>query len=291
MTGDNSNNHRGQQATGGVTERRRTPWPLMAVAAIFIIVPFMFWYGTWFGRELDDSEIEQYLREENNPRQTQHALSQLAGRMAKNDEVVRRWYPQLIALAGSNHTDVRMTAAWAMGQDNRAEEFRQPLRQLLQDSEPIVRRNAALSLVRFRDASGRPELLAMLRSYDVTAPVSGTLVSAHKEGTPIARESLLARVTDGEGNAHEVRSPLPGRIEKLTVIVEGSQIAIGEQLLTLAPDSNSVWESLRALYLIGIKEDLPEVERFARGVPGMSDEVRRQAVQTIEAINNRPSND
>ena len=42
-----------------------------------------------------------------------------------------------------------------MGQDNKSEEFHQALLSLLNDNDPLVRRNAALQLVRFGDGSGK----------------------------------------------------------------------------------------------------------------------------------------
>ena len=43
---------------------------------------------------------------------------------------------------------------------------RQALLKMLADPSPMVRGNAALSLVRFGDASGRPQILALLQSAD-----------------------------------------------------------------------------------------------------------------------------
>ena len=36
---------------------------------------------------------------------------------------------------------------------------------MLPDHDPLVRRNAALALVRFHDAAGHDEIASMLRSY------------------------------------------------------------------------------------------------------------------------------
>src|SRR2546423_13968112 len=108
------NGHHGQATTTALA-RRRTPWPLMIVAALLVIVPFIFWYGTWFGRTLSAAEIERYLRDEEQPRHEQHALSQIVARMEQHDEHVRQWYPQITQLVASRHADVRMTAAWVMG--------------------------------------------------------------------------------------------------------------------------------------------------------------------------------
>jgi HEAT repeats/Biotin-lipoyl like len=265
--------------------RRRTPWPLAVVAALFVIVPFLAWYGTWFGRTLSDKEIEQYLHDEENPRHEQHALSQIVER-AKKGEDVHRWYPQVVQLAASRHADVRMTAAWVMGGDAKSEEFHTALLRLLTDDEPIVRRNAALALVPFNDPRSRAELTAMLRPYTFNAPIAGQLVSVLPAGTPIKREAMLARVKLDSGQLVEIRAPLPGRIEQLNVAT-GAQVTSGQPLLTLAPDADSALDALVGLRFVGTLEDLPEVERYANGVAGMPEEIKKEAALTAEAIKRR----
>src|SRR6267142_3967184 len=156
---------------------RRASLPLIIVAALFIIVPFLTWYGTWFGRNLSDEQISAYLADEKNPRHIQHALSRVEERIERGDPSAKKFYPQIIALAKSPTGEIRKTAAWVMGQDNKSEEFHRALISLLHDNDPLVRRNAALQLVRFGDASGRPELRSMLQSFEVKSPVSGAIVS------------------------------------------------------------------------------------------------------------------
>ena len=279
------NNSHAEVTAPPALARRNSTWPLAVVAAIFIIVPFLFWYGTWFGRELNNEEIERYLHEDDKPRHIQHALSQVAEKIGRGDESVRRWYPRIVALAGHQQTEVRMTAAWVMGHDNRAAEFHQALAQLVADTEPIVRRNAALALVRFGDARGRPELLAMLRPYGIAAPVAGTTQAALGEGLVVKRETPLARIRSADGQVLEVRSPLPGRIMRRAA--PETHVSAGEEIITLAPDGDSVWEALRALYLVGERADLPEVERYAQGAAGMPERVREQAALTARAIQQR----
>ena len=148
--------------------RRRTPWPLVVVAVLFVVVPFLTWYLTWFGRPLSDEKMEEYLRG-GNARHAQHALSQIAKRIEEGRPGAERWNARVVALADSPVPDVRMTAAWVMGFEHRSDEFRAALVKLLGDPEPVVRRNAARALVRFGDARARPELLSMLRPYAVKA--------------------------------------------------------------------------------------------------------------------------
>lgn len=267
--------------------RRRTPWPLVVVAALFVVVPFLTWYLTWFGRPLSDEKIDEYLRGDN-ARHVQHALSQVAERISEGDAGARRWFPQILALAESPVTDLRMTAAWVMGEEHRSEEFRAALLRLVEDPVPIVRRNAALALVRFGDARCRPELLAMLRPYSVRSRTEGTVHTALTEGTPVKRDSLLVRYSIMPDIIDEERSPLPGRVEKARV-VNGGSFRAGEELFVIAPDAEQVLDALVGLAYFGVAEDLTEVERYAQGVEGMPEGVKRQAALTAEAIERRSS--
>jgi biotin carboxyl carrier protein len=282
MTGNNS------KPSAPVPQRRRSTLPLIIVAALFIIVPFLTWYGTWFGRTLSDEDVGKYLTDEKNPRHVQHALLQIADRLDDKDASVKRWYPQIIALAASPIPEFRLTVAWLMGKDNDSQEFHAALQKLLEDSEPNVRRNAALSLVTFRDGRGRTQLRAMLQPYTVAAPMEGTIISTLPEGTAIKMGGLLARIKLGNGGTEEVRSPLSGKINGV-VAREGVKVAAGDIILSIAPDSDSVWEALRALYLIGEREDLPLVERYAQGVEEMPERVKQQAALTAKAIQSRSS--
>ena len=177
----------------GVSRRPSNLW-LIIVASLFIIVPFLTWYFTWFGRSLSDEKIVEYLSDEKKPRNIQHALTQIESRMEKNDPAVRKFYPRILELAKSPTGEVRKTVAWVMGQDNTSEDFHRALLDLLKDSEPLVRRNAALQLVRFGNASGRPELRAMLQPFEVKSPINGTIVSILPVGSDLRAGALLARI-------------------------------------------------------------------------------------------------
>jgi hypothetical protein len=93
--------------------------------------------------------------------------------------------------------------------------------------------------------------------------------------------TLLARV--GE---NEVRSPAPGEVRSLER-KEGDSVAPGDSLAELSVDKNHVWESLRALYMVGQAGDLEDVQRFTRPVPGLPESVARQAALTSQAIQAR----
>lgn len=273
--------------TAPAAARRRAPWPLAVVAVLFVVVPFLTWYWTWFGRGLGDDEIARYLRE-GSPRHTQHALSQVAERIEKGDPGAARWNAQVAALAANGSPDVRMTAAWVMGLEHKSAEFHGALLRLVEDPEPIVRRNAALALVRFGDARCRGELLAMLRPYAVKAPAGGAAVTALTEGSRVRRESLLLKYADAVGGPGEVRSPLPGVVERASV-KDGGRFEAGGELFLLAPDEEQARDALVGLYYVGGAGELPEVERYARGVGGMPPDVKEKAARTAEAIRRRVS--
>ena len=272
---------------------RRWLYLALGVAVLFVLMPFLFWQSTWFGRPLSDEQIQQYLNVQEHPRKAQHALSQIADRLGSRDPVVRasvrHWYPQVVALSASPVDELRLTAAWVMGQDNAAPEFHAPLLWLLADPHPMVQRNAALSLVRFGDASGRPVILAMLEPYTVPAPQPGSLAQRLKVGDIVNPGTLLARIRSGEANV-EVRSQVSGTLDRW-LAPNGEPVTAGQGLAQLSPSPEMVWEALRALYLVGREEDLPAVERYARGLANMPELVRQQAERTARAIRSRSSPD
>jgi len=174
-----------------------------------------------------------------------------------------------------------------MGFDNHNEEFHAALKGLINDQEPIVRRNAALALIRFGDASGREELLAVLKPFVVKAPSGGLVASTLHDGATISRGALLARIENDSTLPVEVRSPLPGRIQQIFK-PNGTQVGKDEPLLSLNSDEESVWEALRGLALIGTQSDLEAIRHFTTS-DDASTRVKKQAVITVAAIEARSS--
>jgi hypothetical protein len=283
MTG-NGNNPNVTIATPEV-KRLRASGPILILAILFVGGAFLSWYFSWFGRALSDADISNYLVDQKHPRHVQHALLQVQQRIEQGDQTAKQWYPQIIQLALSPETEFRLTVGWLMGFDSKSEEFHQTLLTLLKDPEPIVRRNAALALVRFNDPSGRAELLATLEPYSVPAPAGGVVVSTLKEGSTIARGTLLARIRQPD-KIVEVRSPLPGKLKNI-LVPSGSKVDQGDVLLTINSDEQSIWEVLRGLSLIGQPSDLPAIERFASGSETVSDRIKQQAALTAKAIQSR----
>ena len=255
--------------------------PVIA-AVLCVVVPFLGWHQTWFGRKLGDRELSQYLQDQQHPRRIQHALFQIVQRIERGDPQVRQWYPQVAELGRHPMAKIRITAAWVMGQDNREETFHTAVRDLLGDSDLMVRRNAALALVRFGDAGGRGELKGMLHSQVITAPEGGRVSFPCRAGQKVEAGTLLARVR-GEV---EVRSPFAGQVETL-LAADGSEVPAGTPLVAVAPGADQVWEALRGLYLVGQPQDLAEVDRYRQTAGEIPERLREQAVLTAQAIRTR----
>ncbi len=255
-------------------------------AWLIVLMPFLFWWNTWFGRQLPDKQITEYLQDEKHPRHIQHALVQLGERMGRHDASVTLWYPEMVRLASHPVEEVRNTDAWVMGQDTSGPAFHETLSKMLQDPSPMVRGNAALSLVRFGDASGRLHIVALLQPARIIAPVAGHVIDTDKVGTAIHQGGLIAKLGYGHEQEMELRSPITGRMHSLFV-VPGSNVTAGAEIATVDPGDEQVWEALRALYLIGQPDDLPAIRPYQRELPEISDRVRQQALLTEKAIRDR----
>jgi hypothetical protein len=256
-----------------------------ATGWLIVLMPFLFWWNTWFGRHLSDRQLNEYLHDDKKPRHIQQALVQLSERISKNDVAAKQWYPDLLRLATYPVEEVRNTDAWVMGQDTSGAGFHDALLKMLSDSSPMVRGNAALSLVRFGDATGRPQIVALLQPAEISAPQSGRIVDADRPGTAVHQEGLLAKLQTSQGQVVELRSPIPGRIRSLAQT--GATVAVGSEVAVVDPATEQVWEALRALYLIGQIDDLPAVHPYERDLPDISNDVRQQAIETEKAINAR----
>ena len=254
-------------------------------AWLICLMPFLFWWNTWFGRKLSDRQLTEYLHDTKKPRHIQQALVQVGERITRHDATARQWYPQLVELAADPVEEVRNTDAWVMGQDPSGAGFHAILLKMLADPSQMVRGNAALSLVRFGDASGRPQILALLQPAQIASPESGRIVDSDRPGTAVHQGGLIAKLAYGHTQTAEIRSPIPGRIR--SVAGTGANIAAGAEIAVIDPANEQVWEALRALYLIGQPEDLPAIRPYQRHLPDVSNDVRRQAQETEQAIRKR----
>jgi biotin carboxyl carrier protein len=266
---------------------------ILVLTFAFVLMPFLLWYMTTFTRPLNDADLASYFADTLHPRRAQHALSQIADRIMSPNPGIREsakaWYPDVIKFSEQGSDELRVTAAWVMGQDNQSPAFHAALLKQLSDANPMVQRNAALSLVRFADPAGRAIIAGMLSPYTVAARRTGTLAIRLKPGDAINPGTLLAHIAVGNDKM-EVRSDVPGTIRQW-IPSENAQVTAGEPLLLVDPSPEMVWESLRALYLIGQKEDLPAVNPYVRGAEGMPPQIQQQAALTqreISARNSKP---
>jgi hypothetical protein len=254
-------------------------------AWLICLMPFLFWWNTWFGRKLSDQQLTEYLHDTKKPRHIQQALVQVGERIARRDSTAKQWYPELVILAADPVEEVRNTDAWVMGQDTSGAGFHEALLKMLTDSSPMVRGNTALSLVRFGDATGRPQIVALLQPAHIVSPQSGRIVDSDRLGTAIHQGGLIAKLQYGNGQSAEIRSPIPGRIR--SVAGTGANIAAGAKVAVVDPSTEQVWEALRALFLVGEAEDIPSVLPYERELPDISNDVREQATITERAIRGR----
>ncbi len=255
------------------------------IAWMICLMPFLFWWNTWFGRKLSDQQLTEYLHDSKKPRHIQQGLVQVGERIARHDSNARQWYPDLIRLAADPVEEVRNTDAWVMGQDTSGPGFHQTLLRMLADRSPMVRGNAALSLVRFGDATGREQILALLQPAQIASPVSGRVIDSDRPGTAIHQGGLIAKLQYGQKQIAEIRSPIPGRIH--SVAGTGAAITAGTEVAVIDPATDQVWEALRGLYLIGEPEDLTAIRRYERELPDIPDHIRQQALGTEQAIRKR----
>src|ERR1019366_10418834 len=192
---------------------------ILVLTFAFVLMPFLLWYMTTFTRPLSDADLAAGFANSEHPRRAQHALSQIADRMMSPNPAIRdsakSWYPEVIECSTRGSDELRVTAAWVMGQDNQSSAFHAALLKQLADANPMVKRNAALSLVRFADPSGHDIIAGMLAPYVIAAPRSGTLEIRVKPGDAINPGSLLAHIVVA-GEKTEVRSEVPGTIREWT---------------------------------------------------------------------------
>ncbi len=257
---------------------------------LIVLMPFLFWWNTWFGRQLSDKQLHEYLLDDKKPRHIQHALVQIGERVARHDAGVTHWYPDVVRLASYPIEEVRNTDAWVMGQDTTSKDassagFHQALLKMLEDPSLMVRGNAALSLVRFGDAAGRPQIVALLEPAKVMVSQAGRITDASVVGTVIHQGGIIVKI-ESDGRTTEVRSPITGRLRELSV-QPGKVVAGGDEIATLDPGTEQVWEALRALFLVGQPEDIPAIRPYQRELPEIPEHVRKQAVETEQAIRQR----
>jgi hypothetical protein len=273
------------QPKSGTAVAAKWTYAVLALALLFVLMPFLFWRATWFGRPLTDSELAAALSSAAHPRDIQHGLSQISDRIVRGDATVKQFYPQVLALASSPHDEIRIMDAWVMGEDNSSAEFHQALLRLLHDPNPMVERNAALGLVRFRDTSGHGIIVGMLQPVVVDASGAGILHIRAKEKDSVNAGDELASIESGKEKS-AVSATLAGRMGRW-LVGNGATVVAGQPLVAILPSDDTVWEALRALYLIGAPEDIGAIVPYARDADVSRPEIAEQARLTMAEIRAR----
>ena len=273
--------------SGDAFASRKATLIATALAIASVGIPFWFWMDTWFGKELTEEQIGEYLTDSERPRRAQHAMTQISQRITAGDESVKVWYPQLLGLARHELPEIRRTVAWLMGDDSSSEAFHGALGVLVTDPDPMVRRNAALALSRFGDSAGRGEIRAMLQPYRVTADHAGVVTNRLEPGDSFDAGALLLRIqSDEEEEPLDVRASLPGIVDR-QLRADGDRVAVGDEVTVIRPESTHVLQALAGLYLVGTSEDIELVQPYQRPREGLSLQVAQQARLTLEKIRER----
>src|ERR1700756_5776524 len=95
--------------------KRRWLFVILALTFLFVLMPFLFWQATWFGKPLNDTQLQKSFSDREHPREIQHALSQVADRILSRDsrtrDSARPFYSQIIQIARTGQDELRLTAA------------------------------------------------------------------------------------------------------------------------------------------------------------------------------------
>jgi len=260
---------------------------LAAIAALLVLVPGLFWWGTWFGQRLDDDALIERLAPGAKARHLQHGISEIAVRLDEGRPGMQRWADELVRVSSHAEASVREAAAWAMQHDPARPEFAARLREMVRgDRSLIARRNAATSLSLFGDDTGLPVLRAMLDNHSVTAPAAGIVTTTLSADQPVQAGMLAARLDLGDGRSAQVRAALPGRVFDV-VAKEGDAVAAGAALLVLSPGADHVRNAVVALALVGQPEDAASLRSVADPRSGWPEDIRREAAEAAAAIETR----
>ena len=254
---------------------------LIALAALALVaLPFLFWYATWFGRALNDAQLDN-----TSPTAQAAARAACAGATRRTAVASSERFALVSASAGeaaSPNVELRQTAAWIMGQDRAYQPFHEALSRLIHDPVVMVRRNAALGLAAFGDAGARPELspccgpspscpLPPARCATGSRPASTSIPA------PWSPAWAIGGAGAGAGRSARARSrrrgpsrfrPAAGRSRGRPEPRMGS---IARACIWSA--SGATWKMSR---------------HYTHPLPGIPEIVQRQAIQTAQAIESRP---
>lgn len=172
---------------------KRTATLLIFFAAWIAVVGGFY---LWRGFHRSNADLGTRLQDTANAKTVQDASIELAARMKQHDAEAQRWYPTLLKMTESPTPEQRGIAAWIMSNDTSRDDFHEALLRLTKDPSPSVRANAAVTLDKFKDPTGRQTILAMLNSGADSSDATWEALRALRViGTP-ADLALVARFKD-----------------------------------------------------------------------------------------------
>lgn len=276
----------------GPQPKKRAGSPVLVAGLVLVtmLVAYCSWYGSSFGRGLNDDQIFERLDPGVAPRDIQHALSQLEERLSPTYPGRERFREKVVELARSEHVEIRRQVAWVMGREP-APDYREGLVGLIDDADPGVRFNAGCSLSNFNDPRSRPPLLEALKPIPILAPATGTLELKTDEGEAASLGGGIGFVKTSEGEDVEVRTALNGVVLRLPLGKEG-QVQKGAVIVTLEPNPKNVEGVLVALRAVGLEEDVPLIRPWAGSKTANWDDDDRERIASaaraaISAIESR----
>jgi len=265
---------------------RRGPLVLLAFAFLCVLVPGLFFYGTWYGTRLDDPALAEFLSGDASAHETRHALEEVTLRFEEGAPGMDRWASKVVEVSRRSGESLRIAAAWAMHYDSGRAEFVARLKEMLADESVLVRRAAATSLAKGRDASGLPLIRSMLEPFAVAAPAGGTVEAITGLGEALPAGGFVARIACGDGETIEVRAAVPGTVRRVGREV-GQALVAGDVLLELAPDEQHVMNAVTALAIVGEPGDAKRLQAIADPRAGHDQTVQQQARTALAAIRAR----
>lgn len=270
--------------------------PSLLLLVAMLIVPLLFVKQVWFGSHLSDEGIILRLTSPKNSRDVQHACEQISQRMRTSPEDAEIFYSLLVKQSENEDANIRSAIAWCMGEDNtRPPELHAALSRLLTDKTPYVRYNAAFALVRYNDSIARPVLREMLQPYIVHAHWDDSsdeaeVIDTVHSGLAVNGQMRIALVRT-QNNSIPLLTELAGQVTEVH-IHPGDRVHKGDPVCDITPTAHQVWETLRALSIIGEPDDLEYIKPYVTPRPASytvneRTHLKTQAELTVLSINDR----
>ncbi len=255
---------------------------IMSVVIMLVIIGFS-WRSCWYATKLSDSDMVELLGGEGNDSRIHKALSQFVDRAENKDPRVKDWYDLVAKLGQHKTSQIRSTAAWAMGYIKDYPPFIPVLTAMLDDEELQVRYNAAVSLGAAKQKVARPILRLMLNEHAIKSPIDGTLEEPRAQGEYVRFGKILARLKTQDGKKTNLIAPLDGRLSRVGVR-HGKAVKMGDELFVIEPSEGQLKNAIIALARCGSADDLDVLAPIKEGRFGANTSTQELAREAIKAL-------